>query len=729
MSNRVHNTFDGLYENVKGDNDEFISEYEFQYKVDELVDANFIDTGLMDDSTLYSARSGLKWSDFVHIDDGIKKLILLSLVENPTTFFVLVNTQKGKSRISALEIKKWSEDVTKKVVTFVIVDNDKTLGDQSADSFIKTIGSENVELITLSSNSKTTSDIIKTKIDAYEFNDDYKMPVIVLLANPKQIEKMLRLINYIENKMNTRGSRLRHGEIWDEADKTYSQYRDKIFTIGEQHVSYSKYVLEQNNSSYRLGFVTATDGDLLEEDYPECANAHLYPVDILPEDQIHYRALHHPESKTHRVPFPSRHTNNSYATQIIEQNLHHFKTPITLPNGEMYFRKVIVNSNTKTEDMKIFAKWVNTNDMYGFVFNGYCGASIKVHRPNMPVVIYKTKGKKFNETLFYIYKKLNLGDKPLVIIGRRKVDRGLGFHYCPRTNQVIRIEGVNGDLITRDREGLVWTDLILGKIDDKNTATQKAGRLAGIIGNSPQYPGSTHYWTDEHTETLIRRHNTIVDAANTYLGCSVLQAVKHAEDNTPVVKVNHRVDPFSFLVYDNIEVVKDACKILFGPRSFKKPTKINGFYETSLNKDSKKVSLLDAIKRVSIDYGTQSKDEEGEDITQRNNKHVKVTSGKYIGKFGILMNKTSEEINEEVIIKYNININKSLKDDIWESIPFEREEFTLITYRTFYPCYKNTEEPSSEHFVIKIRPGTDLNVLSNFKSQYPPIIIPQEGNF
>ena len=125
MSNRLHNTFDVLYENVKGDNDDFISEDEFQYKVDELVDTNFIDTGLMDDSTLYSARPGLKWADFVHIDDGIKKLILLSLVENPTTFFVLVNTQKGKSRISALEIKKWSEDVTKKVVSFVVVDNDR----------------------------------------------------------------------------------------------------------------------------------------------------------------------------------------------------------------------------------------------------------------------------------------------------------------------------------------------------------------------------------------------------------------------------------------------------------------------------------------------------------------------------------------------------------------------------------------------------------------------------
>ena len=42
MSNRIHNTFDGLYDKVRGDNEDFIGEDEFQSKVDELVDINFI---------------------------------------------------------------------------------------------------------------------------------------------------------------------------------------------------------------------------------------------------------------------------------------------------------------------------------------------------------------------------------------------------------------------------------------------------------------------------------------------------------------------------------------------------------------------------------------------------------------------------------------------------------------------------------------------------------------
>jgi hypothetical protein len=74
-------------------------------------------------------------------------------------------------------------------------------------------------------------------------------------------------------------------------------------------------------------------------------------------------------------------------------------------------------------------------------------------------------------------------------------------------------------------EGLIWTDIILGRIEDTNTAVQKAGRLAGIIGQCPQYYGKCTYWTDERTQRDILRHNNIVDEANKLTGCTVLQAV------------------------------------------------------------------------------------------------------------------------------------------------------------------------------------------------------------
>ena len=537
MTSHIVDSFNGLYDKVRGDKEDFLDEDTFRLVVDELVDIGFIQTSVYNDFTLYSARPGLKWPDFVHIDDSVKKSILLLLVDNPTTFFVLQNTQKGKMRIASLEIKAWGQDKTKKVVSFIIVDNDKTLADQSVDGLIRTFGEQKVKIFPLSSNSKTTFEEIKTYIDAYasdiievDKEPEYPMPLIILLSNPKQNEKMLRLLQHIHKKVVHHNSLLRYGMIWDEADKTYASLRDKNINLDGNNLSCHTFIVENNIALYRLGFVTATDGNLLDEEYPECANAYLYDVDIAPEDQENYRALHHPEAITNRTPFTSKHTNNSYATQILEKNPEHFMTPINLPTGEIYYRKIIVNSNAKTEDMKQFAKWCNLKGMNAMVFNGYSGPSVKVFMNGNIIGTYKTKGKKLNELLFYVYKKLNINDKPLIIIGSRKVDRGLGFHYCPRTNDEIKIDGELGILVTKNREGLVWTDEILGRIENKNTAVQKAGRLAGIIANSPQYPKKIHYWTDEYTENLIRRHNMIVDASNIRYGSSVLQAVKHAEN-------------------------------------------------------------------------------------------------------------------------------------------------------------------------------------------------------
>jgi hypothetical protein len=71
----------------------------------------------------------------------------------------------------------------------------------------------------------------------------------------------------------------------------------------------------------------------------------------------------------------------------------------------------------------------------------------------------------------------------------------------------------------------------LGHVEDKNTATQKAGRAAGIIEQCPQYPGKIHYWTDERTARMVVRHNKIVDAANSLSGVySTLQATTRARE-------------------------------------------------------------------------------------------------------------------------------------------------------------------------------------------------------
>jgi hypothetical protein len=568
---QIIESYESLYEKLcddTQDGQEPISEEQFDQRIEELLTAGFIVHRRHEDDVFIEACHGLKWSDIHSIDEPIKKNILLYLIENPNVFFVLFNTQKGKMRIAVLEMKQWSSRRDIKVVAFMVVDNDKTLADQSADGVLKTLGRENVKLFILSSNSKITLDEIKTYIDAYAYDDEYVMPVIVLLPNPKQNEKMISLLAHIRKKVLRNNSRLRYGIIDDEADKTYPMIRDKVFSIGSERLSLFDFI-KNEEALHRIGFVTATDGDLLE-DYPECRNAFMYPIEIDENIKEYYRAFHTPDSIINiENATGQKKSNNAYAEHILNTHMTDIKTPIH-HNGEEIYRKIIINSNTKGNDMISLARFAIRNDMYAITFNQ---SGICVYRPGLHDEKFKIKGMRLNELLFCLYKTLGLHNKPIFIIGRRKVDRGLGFHYAPRKNpisqqfdtQVIVWKGNSnypeGEVVSNHGEGLIWTDMILGRIEDTSTASQKAGRLAGIISQCPQYIGKLYFWTDPHTSRRIRMHNEKVEITNTLTGYSAIQSINHAKDMVPNIPVE--VPPPDHVVhtelFSNDVLAKNWC--------------------------------------------------------------------------------------------------------------------------------------------------------------------------
>lgn len=458
-----------------------------------------------EDRTYYRARDGLGWSEVVKYECPIKRKILLLLIDNPQTFFVLYNTQKGKFRIVVKEIRKW-KSAENKVVTFLVVDNSKDLADQSTDQSVngtmKELDETIAKVFLLSSNkTDVTVDGIRTYIDAYAVDDDdaYKMPVIVSLNNPVQIPKVLALMNHIKSKVERRASSLRFGIVFDEADKVYPPIRDDFISL----------LIEDSRALHRLGFVTATEGVLMDSDYPECANAYMYQV---PPGHPDYRAFH--TESVEIIPNLNKQSNAMYAETILTNYKDHFASPVTLKNGSEGFRKIIVNGDTKTASMETFARNRIADGYYAMTVNMY---GVCVYRPGYEKKQYSTKNVRFNQLLFKIYVELKLHDKPLFIIGRRKVDRGLSFHYAPPDGT----------------DGLIWTDMILGRIDDKDTAVQKAGRLSGKVAQCPQYAGLT-WWTDEKTAHSIRYHNTVVDEANTKRGYSALQAITCAKSTVPI---------------------------------------------------------------------------------------------------------------------------------------------------------------------------------------------------
>ncbi len=619
MENEHTETVEGLYEIIA----ESSLEYgHYRRLLQELEETGYvIKMVTSDDIILYRARPGLKWSNICDLSDPYKKKIILPLIENPKTFFVLFNTQKGKLRIAGGEMAQWSIHKEKRVVSFLIVDNDKTLSEQSVnglfDCFEKVEGHEAVEkyedkykvkIYELSSNNKTSLEEIKIYIDAYAYNRSRHMPLIVILANNKQMEKFMKLLHYIKHH---ESGALCAGIIWDEADKIYPLYREKQFKVGGQEMAYIDFIQKDDNKTiYRTGFVTATDGPLLEDDYEECCNAYHYPVDI--PDDVDYRAIHHPESVLNILECRRKDSNNNIAEKLISEKWdEHFQKPLRLANGEPYYRKTIINSNSKSEDMKKFALSMVEKGGYALTFNQY---GILLYTPsNKTGKKYTTRRKRFGQVLFYIYKMNRLHDRPIFIIGRRKVDRGLGFHYAPRRSwgRVTTIEGPDGFCMTDGLEGLIWTDLILGnRIDDLASAVQKVGRGAGIIAQCPQYPGSFTYWLEQENADDIITHYRKVDKVNRLQGAnSMLQAVERAKGEIPVIRRNHNVDPNTYRVVkgttpaETLEIMKNIITKVFGGR-FRTPKEQGGYYITSLNTKTEKVSLLNAVSKVPTAYGT-----------------------------------------------------------------------------------------------------------------------------
>jgi len=469
------------------------------------------------DQICYSARNDLKWNDFQHLSCPIKKRILFHLVNNPKTFFVLMNTQKGKSAIIVKHLTtltQTNKNERKKIISIVFLDNDRTLAEQSKDSIN---GVPDSKIYQLSSNCKVNPADVIMHIDAWvnDNYDDYKTPIIMSLPNATQLRKIVDILRQVLSRVNTRGWQLVVCILIDECDKVYPLIRDPLLPF-----------IQCDQLLYKLGFVSATDADMFD-DYPECANAYF---ESHSDESLDYRAFHHPDSVIHIVDnSPKKH--NQFAYKVIEENPSHFSEPKTLQNGMLYYPKIIVNGDLTRSSMESFANKVTARDSFEAGKN-YCitinMTGLKLFKDGKQTIAVSIRGQRLNDVLYWMYKSQQLDDKPLYVIGNRKVDRGLGFHFAPRKDdsgqficKSIELKGIS--VVSENGDGLIFTDLILGRVERVETGVQKAGRCAGIIGQSPNYCGKVHYWTDKKTAEYIRLHNRKVDHMNDLPGAYTAQ--------------------------------------------------------------------------------------------------------------------------------------------------------------------------------------------------------------
>lgn len=593
-----------MLDEISSDLDNSLSEQQLEDRcieaINSLIGKELLIVATNGDEYMYMLKPGVTQEmcdDASH--DMYEKMILNQfIINNKKGTFVMFNTQKGKTNIVIKKIRNISCIPGLKPVYYMLVSNDKTLADQSAESMQSQLEDNNCKVFTLSSNSKTSFEDLKTHIDAYIHTDDneYKTPVIIALDNNHQITKILKLMAHVQYK-NQRNINIKNVPMFDEADVTYPKIRDKCIQykaynapISTTH-TFLELTDENNPSLHEIVWISATEGDLLSGKYPECEKASNHECE---EDEIrceNYRAMHHHECIPIIYKQKAKESRNGYAERLIIENRRHFDTPYTLPSGEIYYKKCIINSNAKVSDMVELASTLKANGFHCITVNQNGITLYKFGEPCKKV--YTTKGKRFNKVLFDVYKDQYLNDRPLAIIGNKKVNRGISYHYAPSDGS----------------DGLVWTDMILGNIDDVPLAVQKAGRLAGKISQCMQYPGNLWYWTTEKTWSSVVTHNRRVDDMNmASTGNTIKQSFECAREKIKQAEVKHNVDPSKFKVYKDITVMNRVVRDICGKDYRFQPPDSHGFIHTSLNSASVIASVFEGIKKVDSGF-TGKKDE------------------------------------------------------------------------------------------------------------------------
>ena len=428
-------------------------------------------------------------------------------------FFILRNTQSGKMQAIVTHVDKWAKETDVRVITFFVTMNDKTLTDQSANEFKK---QKNMKTFILSSNYKQPLGEIRNYLNRYVDDASVLHPVVCALSNDKQFPRVLELITYIRNTFDN--SRVKVAVIFDEADKVYTRLRNVV----HEGVTFPG-LMENENLFHRVGWVTATEKRL--NSFEECQKSLIFQPEEDDVNNENYRAIHHDETEIRGISYFKKVKNNDICKDLLETNKEYFHETVTDKGGEVQYRKIILNANSRVHEMASLATYcVQDMDMYAMTFNGE-GVTLYTNRNRRK---YSVFGQRLSELLHYIVESNRLTDKPLIIIGRLKVDRGLGFHYVPRNDFTFNYKG-DAFYFTTDR-GLIWTDMILGHVANVDTATQKAGRLAGIIAHSPRYTGKCTYWLEGLMAARICRHNNIVDEIKTeeYKGDTLGGAVDKA---------------------------------------------------------------------------------------------------------------------------------------------------------------------------------------------------------
>jgi len=371
--------------------------------------------------------------------------------------------QSGKTRQMIRAIQRNYDESEKRPIPIVLSTNHSQLTIQTAMRLHKSLGSIYKIFVLNSMNPYRTTHLFKKDTIVYNpptnamtayidrFVDpmypNILPPIILALSNNNQVEKVCSLIETIDSDYD-----YPFDMYFDEADVTYSQYRTE----------WNSYMYRANN----MILITATPQKLMEFDEIK-ESVQPYPVEY---DKAFYDLyLNHLDNDAviyHANPDPmATFDANMFIYKTIQRNYHHFADK--LDDGS--YRRILAVTSHRVVDHEELAAMIIED--YGFNVLTVNGEGVILHRSEKNKKVYPVK-KEFSEVLASINGEADVKDKPLVIVGNRRIDRGVTFqnpskeflvrdiiispgiksNNIPRMVQVLgRIAGyIKGALINKD---------------------------------------------------------------------------------------------------------------------------------------------------------------------------------------------------------------------------------------------------------------------------------------
>lgn len=506
---------------------------------------------------------------------------LNALIIRENLFFtILMNPQKTKTaqiiRRISLFFDLLMEQRGSHVVPIIFIRNDLEQKDQMVSRFLcDLVAKLNVTIFIMASGllkgvpSKFEDRVISNPrpqeilnhLRAYA-RGEAGMPLFISLPNKTQSSRVLSVYEFARKNPKLE---LKPMTFLDEADEIYPLLRPKLLPFLVEDPEFTNGLVTPTPFNGGAYFVTATIGPIKE--LPEVVESDQMLLDIEGAVTNGYRSLAHEDSI---VPLPTLHqrnteSNREFANRVVRDAKDHFFSPVTGRNGISHHRRILIVADYENAKQVALGRDLAELGASAIVINqtgftliykderGQLSDEIKEKSKGVELA-----GKPMNEKLIFLFKKYPfLRDRPLFIVGNRKVDRAITYHYAPRA-----------PVDSAWEPAFLLTDFICGYLDALAKAVQAYGRMFGVIGHHPDYCGRAWYWVDSRTREKVMRQIRIVSAieAESYTYQPMVALYSDAEAVVPEVEAVYRRDIRETPICTTLAEITRTLEANFGGR-------------------------------------------------------------------------------------------------------------------------------------------------------------------